>query len=178
MGETNVPVPRECSFCEATIGPSDTIIEDGFSCCGQCGEPIRWIQDDVDRDGGPPDGDAVDADTVEADAVEAELSGALETYRSKNEDYGGAWRLASETIALWCRELDIESLTIEADSESLAEDVNSLMLYERRLEKMIRAFNGEMGDGVLDNEPVVDSHRDAIPYAAMHAVVSAGDSDE
>lgn len=86
-------------------------------------------------------------------------------YRKKNEAYGNAWQLTGKTISLWCDEMDVDCV-FEADAEKLT----SLFLYMHRLEKLIRAFNGEfLADDELAYETIADSHRDAGPYSAMHA---------
>lgn len=84
----------------------------------------------------------------------------------KNEDYGKAWELTGETLELWCEANDIEMVEFTADAQTF----NSLFLYAHRLEKLIRAFNGEfMADGELNHESIADSHEDGTGYGGMHA---------
>lgn len=84
----------------------------------------------------------------------------------KNDDYGNAWELTGQTLALWCEANDVDEIDMLAD----AENFNSLFLYAHRLEKLIRAFNGEfMTEGELNHESLADSHEDEAGYAGMHA---------
>ncbi|ESS11388.1 MAG: hypothetical protein A07HR60_01443 [uncultured archaeon A07HR60] len=97
-----------------------------------------------------------------------------QTFREKNADYGGSWRLASETMSMWARELDIEEFDLQDDDQAVAYG-----LFWERLIKLIRAFNVELGDHDPHNEDVQESHLDESTYAAMHATVfEADESDE
>lgn len=99
------------------------------------------------------------------------LRDAARLYERKNEAYGNAWQLTGKTMALWCDEMGVDVLEIAADPETFV----SLFLYMHRLEKLIRAFNGEfLVEGELDFESIADSHRDAGPYSAMHASLLEG----
>jgi hypothetical protein len=92
-----------------------------------------------------------------------------QTYDEKNDDYGDSWRLVGETLSLWCRHAGADELVFPTDSETL----NSLGLFTRRLDKIIRAFNGEFLADELNFESIRDSHADESTYAAMHASLLA-----
>lgn len=89
-------------------------------------------------------------------------------YERKNADYGDSWKLAGKTLALWLRHQGIEELTIPVNDYTM----NSIGLFTRRLDKMIREFNGwfclEEGEEFQVNESIVETHQDDVPYAAMH----------
>ena len=86
------------------------------------------------------------------------------TYEQKNEDYGGSWRLAGETLAMWADELDIEELDPTDERQMI-----SVGLYFQRLHKITRGFNLEFGSGDPNNEPIPESHSDEAAYAGIHA---------
>lgn len=92
-----------------------------------------------------------------------------ETYRKKNSDYGDSWRLAGATIALWLQHAGVEEVTIPATEEAW----NSLGLFTRRLDKMIRSFNAEFVVNELNFESTRDAHEDESTYGAMHASLLA-----
>jgi hypothetical protein len=111
----------------------------------------------------------VDTDSIDPDELHEQ---AAEMYRRKNADYGESWRLAGETLNLWCDNLDIDSLP--TDEQSLI----SLGLFFQRFHKLTRAFNGEFARDELHHESVFDSHHDESTYAQMHAsVFSSGQTD-
>lgn len=88
-------------------------------------------------------------------------------YEEKNDDYGDSWRLVGKTLALWARELGAEEeLTIPTNEHALG----SLGLFTRRLDKLIRQFNGWfMAEEFAVDESLAETHADSVPYAAMHA---------
>lgn len=103
-----------------------------------------------------------DNDTRTAEQV---MGDAQDLYRRKNADYGDSWRLTGETLALWLQHQGVEELTIPVNGHAL----NSLGLFTRRLDKMIREFNGWfVADELLVDEAVPETHEDDVPYAAMH----------
>lgn len=88
-----------------------------------------------------------------------------ETYRAKNQDYGDSWRLAGETLALWLQHAGCDELRVPADPDSL----NAVGLFTRRLDKLIRSFNGQFVAGEMNFESTADAHEDESTYAAMAA---------
>lgn len=110
------------------------------------------------------------------------LSDSKELYERKNADYGDSWKLVGKTIAMWLDHQDIETLQIPVNKYTM----NSLGLFTRRLDKMIREFNGwfclEEGDSFQVNESIAETHEDDVPYAAMHTQLAEeyayADADE
>lgn len=92
------------------------------------------------------------------------LEDASELFQKKNSDYGDAWRLAGETMAMWAAENDIDSINPQNEQQMV-----SLCLYIQRLHKLLRGFNLEFGGKTPDFESASDSHEDNTTYAAMHA---------
>lgn len=88
-----------------------------------------------------------------------------ETYKDKNSDYGDSWRLAGLTIALWLEHSGVDELTLPADEGTW----NSIGLFTRRLDKMIRSFNAQFVVDELNFESTADAHEDESTYSAMHA---------
>lgn len=88
-----------------------------------------------------------------------------ETYKEKNSDYGDSWRLAGMTLSLWLRHAGMDEVTLPADEGTW----NSLGLFTRRLDKMIRSFNAEFVVDELNFESTADAHEDESTYAAMAA---------
>ena len=88
-----------------------------------------------------------------------------ETYRKKNSDYSDSWRLAGKTLALWLQHAGLDELRLPADEDTM----NSIGLFTRRLDKIIRAFNAEFVVDELNFESTADAHEDESTYAAMHA---------
>lgn len=90
----------------------------------------------------------------------------------KNDDYGDSWKLAGATMALWLRHQGIEELRIPASPEHMV----SIGLFTRRLDKMIREFNGwfclEEGEEFQVDESITETHQDDVPYAAMHTALA------
>jgi hypothetical protein len=89
-------------------------------------------------------------------------------YERKNADYGDSWRLTGKTMAMWLQHQGRDELRIPATEYHL----NALGLFTRRLDKIIREFNGWMimqeGDDFRVNESIVETHMDDVPYSAMH----------
>jgi hypothetical protein len=86
-------------------------------------------------------------------------------YEKKNDDYADSWRLVGKTIELWLEHHGEEELTIPANEYAL----NSFGLFTRRLDKMLRAFNGWfLTDEMKVSESIVETQEDSVPYAAMH----------
>lgn len=107
--------------------------------------------------------DAIE-DATARDAVQV-LGDATDLYKRKNADYGDSWRLTGATMALWLQHQGIEELTIPVNEYTM----NSLGLFTRRLDKMIRAFNGWFATGEFQvAESIVETQEDQVPYAAMH----------
>jgi hypothetical protein len=100
------------------------------------------------------------SDTPSPDEI---LRDNADLFEQKNEDYGGSWRLAGETMALWADELDFDDI-----DPSNERDMISLGLYFQRLHKLTRAMNLEFGDGDPNNEPIAESHEDESTYAGIH----------
>jgi hypothetical protein len=69
------------------------------------------------------------------------------------------------TIALWLEHAGVEELSLPADEGTW----NSIGLFTRRLDKMIRAFNAEFVVDELNFESTTDAHEDESTYGAMHA---------
>lgn len=105
--------------------------------------------------------DGADCSSQTAADILQECSG---TYEEKTEDYGNAWRIAGDTIALWAQENNIGHINPK-DPDHMA----SLNLYIQRIHKLVRAFNLEFGDQQPHNEPLLDSHKDGATYAGIHA---------
>ena len=100
------------------------------------------------------------SDTPSPDDV---LRDNADLFEQKNEDYGGSWRLAGETLAMWADELDFEEIDPSDERQMV-----SVGLYFQRLHKLVRATNLEFGDGDPNNEPIAESHRDESTYAGIH----------
>ena len=93
-----------------------------------------------------------------------------DVYESKNDDYGNSWEVAGQL--LW-QMADGESIELES-----AEDVIRFGLWTRRMDKIVRAFNGEHRTDDLNHESVMDTHADEAVYAVMQATLSERDGDE
>jgi hypothetical protein len=69
---------------------------------------------------------------------------------------------------MWLRHQGVEELRVPVNEYTM----NSIGLFTRRLDKMIREFNGwfalEEGDEFQVNESIAETHQDDVPYAAMH----------
>jgi hypothetical protein len=88
-----------------------------------------------------------------------------ETYQDKNADYGDSWRLAGKTLAMWLQHAGMEDVTLPADEDTW----NSIGLFTRRLDKLVRSFNAEFVVDELNFESTADAHEDESTYAAMAA---------
>ncbi|MFC7191903.1 hypothetical protein ACFQL7_20675 [Halocatena marina] len=97
--------------------------------------------------------------------TESVLEENLNTHREKNDDYGD-WRIPGRTLALWAQELDADPVDLTDKHNAV-----SIGLYTRRLDKIIRAFNGEFAKDEMNFESIEDSHADESNYAAMHAAL-------
>lgn len=161
-----------CPSCDQTFDDSGEVLCHGRYIDSTSKQTDQQMGSDVD-------GEMAEDETGEEtgtplrsieDRVAGEMLDAIDTHEQKNADYGGAWWLASATLSMWCDHLGIDDLDVGPDSDS----ITSLTLYERRLEKLIRAFNGEFEDDDLQvsDESIIDSHADAVPYAAMHATLT------
>lgn len=103
-------------------------------------------------------------------------------YERKNADYGDSWRLAGKTMALWFQHQGLEEVRIPTNEYHMT----AFQLFTRRLDKMIRTFNGwfmlDEGEEFRVNESIVETHEDQVPYAAMHTQLAEeyayGDIDE
>lgn len=100
------------------------------------------------------------------------LDDARDLYERKNNDYGDSWKLTGKTLALWCEHQGIDTLRIPVNDHTMI----SLGLFTRRLDKMIREFNGwfilEEGDELQVDESIMETHTDDAPYSAMHTQVA------
>lgn len=90
-------------------------------------------------------------------------------YEKKNDDYGDSWQLAGKTLAMWLRHQGHDELRVPATEYHM----NSLGLFTRRLDKMIREWNGwmclEEDESFQVDESIAETHMDDVPYSAMHA---------
>jgi len=89
-------------------------------------------------------------------------------YARKNADYGDSWTLAGKTMAMWFQHQGINKVQIPTTEVHMT----SFQLFTRRLDKMIRSFNGwfclEEGEEFQVDEGIVETQQDQVPYAAMH----------
>lgn len=89
-------------------------------------------------------------------------------YDRKNADYGDSWKLAGKTLALWFQHQGMDEVRIPTNEYHMT----SFQLFTRRLDKMIRTFNGwfmlDEGDELQVSESIVETHEDEVPYSAMH----------
>lgn len=89
-------------------------------------------------------------------------------YERKNDDYGDSWKLVGKTLAMWLQHQGQDELSVPATEQHM----NSLGLFTRRLDKMIRTFNGwfclEEDEEFRVSEAITETHADEVPYAAMH----------
>lgn len=98
---------------------------------------------------------------TDAPPPHAILKNGGDTYKEKKDDYGDSWRTVGEVLQMFASQ---QPVTLET-----REDHISYGLYTRRLDKLARAFHGEFVADEMSFEPVLDSHRDEMVYAAMHA---------
>jgi hypothetical protein len=95
------------------------------------------------------------------------LHNGADTYEEKNEDYGNSWYIVGEIMYLMAGE---EPITLETP-----EDFVRIGLFTRRLDKLVRAFNGEFCTDEMTYESIFDSHTDEAVYAAMAASIAEMD---
>lgn len=103
-------------------------------------------------------------------------------YERKNADYGDSWTLAGKTMAMWFQHQGMDEVRIPTNEFHMT----SFQLFTRRLDKMIRTFNGwfimDEGDEYQVDESIVETHQDEVPYAAMHTQLAEqyayADADE
>lgn len=88
-----------------------------------------------------------------------------QTFEKKQHDYGDSWRLSGKTIAMWLQHAGLDEVAIPADEDTW----NSIGLFTRRLDKLVRAFNAEFIVDELNFESTADAHEDESTYAAMAA---------
>jgi hypothetical protein len=98
------------------------------------------------------------------------LSDGAETYEAKNSDYGDSWRKVGEILHDLA---DGEPVTLNSPEDHIAYG-----LLTRRLDKIARAYHGELLADELNFESVLDSHQDESVYAAMSASNQAAREDE
>ena len=92
------------------------------------------------------------------------LEESKQLYEAKNDDYGDSWKLVGKIISLMLEEADEDELTIPNTPEHFI----ALSLYVRRLDKMIREFNGTfLKDDFEVDEDLSETTIDQVPYAAM-----------
>ena len=109
-------------------------------------------------------GGPISDDSTHRTATEV-LEDSTDLYRRKNADYGDSWRLVGKTLALWLEHQGVEELTIPVNEYTM----NSLGLFTRRLDKMIRTWNGWfVANEFQVAESIAETHTDDVPYAAMH----------
>lgn len=90
-------------------------------------------------------------------------------YEKKNQDYGDSWRLTGEIVATILNQQGEKTLEIPAEPEY----ISAFALYVRRLDKVVRSFNGTFISGDLEvDESVEETITDQVPYAAMHAALA------
>jgi len=90
-------------------------------------------------------------------------------YQAKENDYGESWRLTGKIMYLLLSQRDEETLKIPVEPEYLT----ALGLYTRRIDKLVRSFNGTFLEDELEvDESVEETVKDQVPYAAMHAALT------
>jgi len=96
------------------------------------------------------------------------LGDSQQLYKKKKADYGNSWRLVGKTLALWLQHQGQDELRVPATEQH----INALGLFTRRLDKMVRAWNGwmvmEEGESFRVDESIAETQKDEVPYAAMH----------
>ena len=97
------------------------------------------------------------------------LEQAKSLYEAKENDYGEAWRLTGIILANILQQQGEDELVIPAEPAYLS----AFGLYTRRLDKLVRSFNGTYINEDLDvSESVSETVNDQIPYAAMHTTLT------
>jgi len=103
------------------------------------------------------------------------LEEAKTLYSKKEDDYGESWKLTGEILSKIIKQQGNDELVIPAEPEYLI----ALGLYTRRLDKLVRSFNGTfMKDALKVDESVEETVEDQIPYAAMQATVAGTLNEE
>lgn len=102
------------------------------------------------------------------DSVTTILDDSADLFARKEEDYGESWRLTGKILSLIIKQQDEDEITIPAEEEYLT----ALGLYTRRLDKLVRSFNGTfMKEKFEVDESVEETVQDQVPYSAMHTRV-------
>jgi hypothetical protein len=118
-----------------------------------------------------------ESNSVMQDDPEDILEAAKQLYSDKEEDYGESWRLTGEILSLIIEKQGKEEITIPSDPEYLI----ALGLYTRRLDKLVRSFNGTfIQDDLEVDETISETVKDQVPYSAMHTTIAqemTGSSD-
>ena len=97
------------------------------------------------------------------------LEQAKTTYEDKEQDYGESWRLTGKILQLIIDQQGKDEITIPNEYEYFA----ALGLYTRRLDKLVRSFNGTfIADEMVVDENTTETISDQIAYAAMHSTLS------
>jgi hypothetical protein len=97
------------------------------------------------------------------------LESAKTLYEDKEEDYGASWRLTGEILSEIIKTQGKEEITIPAEPEYLI----AFGLYTRRLDKLVRSFNGTfIADEMNVDESVTETVKDQAPYAAMQTTIA------
>jgi hypothetical protein len=110
------------------------------------------------------------------------LGDSRDLYERKNADYGDSWTLAGKTMAMWFQHQGMDEVRIPTNEFHMT----SFQLFTRRLDKMIRTFNGwfmlDEDEEFQVDESIVETHTDEVPYAAMHTQLAEqyayADTDE
>lgn len=92
-----------------------------------------------------------------------------ETYARKNDDYGDSWRKVGEILHSLADGEPVELVSVE--------DHIAYGLLTRRLDKVARAYHGELLAEDMNFESVTDSHKDESVYSAMSAANSMSRND-
>jgi len=125
-------------------------------------KPMKHPTTDVDSEDDPRDRPRDWRTAVEI------MNDSKDLYERKNADYGDSWKLTGKTMAMWFEHQGVDELQIPVNEYTM----NSLGLFTRRLDKMVRAFNGwfcmDEGDELQVDESITETQKDQVPYAAMH----------
>lgn len=105
------------------------------------------------------------------DALEI-MEDSRNVYERKNADYGDSWKLTGKTLALWAEHNDMDEIRVPVEEGALI----SFGLFTRRLDKMIREFNGwfmmDEDEEFQVDESITETHGDDVPYSAMHTQIA------
>lgn len=97
------------------------------------------------------------------------LESAKTLYEDKEEDYGASWRLTGEILSDIIKTQGEDEIIIPAEPEYLI----AFGLYTRRLDKLVRSFNGTfIADEMNVDESVTETVKDQAPYAAMQTTIA------